>query len=103
MRQVTQQAASVFIAVQPFASGNTCVTVDKDHPRVGMYLHGNLIAEKTVNGTRGTLAGWPTPTTRERLNGLLTALGVEGSGFYQLEHEQYYDGLPVDANEWVTI
>ena len=60
MRKITAQAKNAFDLDRPFKSGNTKVT---DH----------LIAEKTQHEpteciiTSVTLAGWPTPTTRERL------------------------------------
>ena len=40
-----------------------------------VYLHNNLIAEigHPVRGTRWTLAGWNTPTTRSRINALARA------------------------------
>ena len=46
-----------------------------------LYLHGNQIAEIFDNGTNQTvkidLCGWHTPTTRERINGVLDALGYD--------------------------
>jgi hypothetical protein len=53
------------------------------------------------------MAGWPTPTTRERLNGLLTLLEVPG-GFYQRDHDQYLwcpggRDVPIDSCDIYVI
>jgi len=87
---------------------------------VSLYLHDNLIAERIDTdkyynehayawpdeNLRITLAGWPTVTTRERLNGLLTELGKR-EGVWQHKHKQYYgtheDNIEIDAYEWITV
>ena len=129
MRKITKLAARAFIEGREFHRDNTSVTVSEyhikfegrtkeevlaTHERYGttihsqrMYLHGNLIAEYTNKcGLRITLAGWPTATTRERLNGLLTETGKE-EGIWQRNHEQYYgtheDSRIIDSNEWITV
>ena len=129
MRKITRLAACAFIEGRSFRKDNTSVTVSEyhikfegrtkeevlaTHERYGttihnqrMYLHGNLIAENTnAKGLRITLAGWPTNTTRERLNGLLTELGKR-EGVWQRNHEQYYgtheDNIEIDSNEWITV
>ena len=44
---------------------------------VTMRLHGNTIATKTRSGSiMLSTAGWPTSTTKERLNGILGALNM---------------------------
>ena len=129
MRKITRLAARAFIEGRSFRKDNTSVTVSEyhikfegrtkeevlaTHERYGttihnqrMYLHGNLIAENTsANGLRITLAGWPTVTTRERLNGLLTELGKR-EGIWQHKHEQYYgthdNSRVIDSREWITV
>ena len=69
MRQITRQAIDAFQRGQYFSSGNTMVEVEGN---VNLYLHNNLIASwNPILGTlRVTSAGWPTMTTKERLNGL---------------------------------
>jgi len=52
-------------------------------------LHGNMIAEKLEHGIRLSMAGWPTVTTRERLNGILQTFNINGS-FYQQKHDQFF-------------
>ena len=96
MRQITREAAAAFEAGQPFKKSNTEVVVGNDY--VVMYLHGNAIA-KLHGGCdlEVTLAGWGTPTTRERLNGL------NGVSANQHKGEQYINGEVVDENQWVLI
>ena len=109
MRKVTRQAAEAFIAGKSRSIGNTMVVVAED--TVIMLLHGNVIAKRAVDNTKQfevTLAGWPTPTTKERLNGLLTSYGVS-AGFYQRKHVQYYGStdhsaaIEVDSTAWVHV
>ena len=129
MRKITRLAARAFIEGRRFRRDNTFVTVSEYHIKFDgmtkeeilailerysttvhsqrMWLHGNLIAENTSDkGLRITLAGWPTTTTRERLNGLLTELGKR-EGIWQRNHEQYYgthdDNIEIDSSEWITV
>lgn len=71
MRKITEQAATAFYKGQPFKSGNTRVEVSDK--RTCLLLHGNLIATKPRGEDAIYLSccGWNTPTTRERLNGIL--------------------------------
>lgn len=73
MRKITENAANAFIAGNNWTGDNTAIRVANDNRF--MYLFGNLIAEAINNQLYVTLAGWPTPTTRERINGLLELLG----------------------------
>jgi len=112
MRKITRLAARAFIEGRSFRKDNTSVKIIKRtpedrHPARQLYLHGNLIAEYTNGwGLRITLAGWPTVTTRERLNGLLTEMGKR-KGVWQHKHEQYYgtheDNIDIDSSEWITV
>tara|TARA_R100000951_G_scaffold115983_1_gene126001 strand:- start:2484 stop:2762 length:279 start_codon:yes stop_codon:yes gene_type:complete len=53
----------------PFKRDNTQVIEDEDW--VGLFLHGNLIAQRDCDKEIDiTTDGWNTMTTRERLNGL---------------------------------
>ena len=55
-----------------------------------VWLHNNRIAWRTLDGDIGfTLAGWPTVTTRERINGILTTFGYRYWGVAQRNHDQY--------------
>jgi len=114
MRKITRLAAEAFKNGRKFQRDNTAVVVDDNSQRiiVKMYLHANLIAQYTyctldgVKRLEMTLAGWPTPTTRERLNGLLNVLGVCG-GFRQSDFIQFYGSAStpsqaIDSNQWIT-
>ena len=118
MRKITYKAARAFIEGRNFSRGNTSVTIhhgfycvrnNLDYPdgmRKAFYLHGNCIAEQTPNGLGITLADWPTTTTRDRLNGLLTELG-KCEGVWQHKHEQYYGtheaNRIISSSEWITV
>ena len=104
MRKITQNAADAFVSGRKFASGNTQVdayTAD-DKTVARMYLHGNQIAYKCNGELLVTLAGWPTPTTRERLNGLLETIGKERS-FHQQNYSQFYGSELIDAHQWLKV
>lgn len=105
MRKITEQAARALLTRTPFKSGNTQVKItaeaNSDTPVARMYLHGNLIAELRGYNLHATLAGWPTPTTRERLNGICNLAGVPG--FYQRDHRQFRGEWEIDSDEWVRL
>ena len=112
MRKISKLAARAFIEGRSFNRDNTSVriehrTPEDSHPNRRLYLHGNLIAEYTnATGLRITLAGWPTPTTRERLHTLLKEMGKR-EGVWQHKFEQYYgtheDNIEIDSTEWITV
>ena len=76
MSKISEDAARAFERRQPFKRGNTVVrTVLKNRGlEVELVLHGNVIAWDGPLGRFVTCAGWPTQTTKSRLNALL---GVE--------------------------
>ena len=86
MRKVTEETANALFDFRAVKKGNTEVDVIKDE-RIGvktsnLFLHGNLIASYKVADPEGpanfnpslvtSCSGWDSPTTRERLNGILT-------------------------------
>lgn len=90
MRKITEAAARAFRDRAQFQSANTRVRVDetrgsRDRPRVELLLHGHCVAwQDDLEGShavRVTLAGYPTLTTRERINGLLAILGFNAQVF----------------------
>ena len=102
MRQITRLAADAFINGRNFSRQNMTVSHNVGNVAL-MYLHGNLIAERASDGVlRMTLAGWNTPTTRERLNGLLEVMNIDGC-FYQKNFEPYFDGREISSDEWVVV
>ena len=73
MRKITEKTAGAFVMHRSAASGNTWTNGSE------LYLHGNLIARWENEGETLalSLAGWNTPTTRERLNGVLQIEGLD--------------------------
>ena len=92
MRKITQRIRKAFLNGQSLTIGNT-KTDGKS-----VWLHGNEIVKTSANGqVWATLAGWNTPTTRERVN------GITDLGFHQVNFEPILDGHPVDANDWFPV
>ena len=92
MRKCTKQIAAAFNAGKPRTVGNTHTD------GTNVWLHGNLIIKRTPDGAiLATLAGWNTPTTRERVN------GITGAGFHQKTRLPYLNGERCDSREWYTI
>ena len=123
MRKISRLAARAFIEGRSFRRDNTSVVVGQTGygDVIRLLLHGHMIAiqdlfsntrdpSKSLKRTKGnlriTLAGWPTPTTRERLNTLLTEMG-RPEGVWQHNHDQYYGTLKnnrvISSSEWITI
>ena len=86
MRKITQQVISAFRNNKNFKSGNDSTTFNPTTGKACLFLHGNLIAEKDANGTYITTAGWNTPTTKDRLN------GIPGVSVYTQKHQLYLNG-----------
>ena len=65
MRKITREIVAAFMNREAKTIGNS--RTDK----TTLYLHGNAIAKHCLDGSmKITTAGWNTPTTRERLNGI---------------------------------
>lgn len=95
MRKITQQAIDAFMNGRAFKSGNTSVIADQSSSK--LLLHGNMIALKTVStGISITHAGFPTVTTKERLN------GIPGVRIHQKAGKWYLHGEPW-CGEWISI
>mgnify|MGYP001593570892 CR=1 FL=1 len=64
-------------------------------------FHGNMIAYYEGGALNITLCGWNTPTTRERLNTLLSELGMSRLGFSQKNYDAVIklDGKVVLEND----
>jgi hypothetical protein len=75
MRKITQQIKQAFERRESKTIGNT--TTDGNT----VWLHGNDSATHPDGLVLGSLAGWNTPTTRERVN------GITGLGFHQKNFE----------------
>ena len=91
MRKVTQQIQKAWNAGKSKTVGNTRTD------GASVWLHGNKIIKRNLDGrVWATLAGWPTPTTRERLK-------IVSNGFYQKNHEQFFNDRPIEDGEWVEV
>lgn len=96
MRKVTKQVCLAFI------NGQTLRIKSTRTDGSAIYLHDHLIAWKHNGTIYCTLAGWGTPTTRERLNGLARIV-IGHSVFSQRNHVQHYMGKPVDTNDILKL
>lgn len=68
MRKITDLVTDAFINGHKLTIGNSRTD------GVTLYLHDNAIAWRDDDGLYISMAGWPTVTTRERLNGLLSKI-----------------------------
>lgn len=90
-----------FLAGKPRAIRNDSSIAFSNYTRLN--LHGNEIACRYHDGAIiATLAGWPTVTTRDRLNALCDAINLR-RGFSQSKNVQYYAGEVLDPDSWVWI
>lgn len=102
MRVIEKQLVEAIRAKKHFRSGNTSFDGNSD-----VRLYGNLIAvvqydaKGEVSQVKWTLAGWPTVTTRSRINALARAFGCKG--VYQEKHIQFLSGtkIVVGKHDWV--
>ena len=98
MRKIDNDAAVALVSLRPFIRGNTTVTVsrERDGEEVAtMLLHGNAIARVTNIDGWGkqlaiSLAGWPTRTTRSRLNAVIDWFSDE-MGYHARLYQRDYD------------
>ena len=97
MRKVSRVVAESFLAGQSKSIGNTS-TDGKT-----LQLHGNTIATRIDSNTiELTLAGWPTVTTRERLNAICE-LAASIRPFCQSSGLQWVNGLPIHPSSSVLL
>jgi len=89
MRKVTETIKEAFEQGISKKVGNT----ETDGQTV--WLHGNPIVKRDPDGlVRWSLAGWNTPTTRERVNGIANA------NVCQVEFEPVLNGQVIDSFDW---
>ena len=91
MRKVTSDIRQAFQAGQSKKIGNTRTDGES------VWLHGNKIVKTEGGKVFATLAGWNTPTTRERVNGICDL------SFQQIDFGAFLDGEPVHPSEWVEV
>lgn len=91
MRKITREIVTAFMNRETKRIGNS--RTDK----TTLYLHDNAIAKHCLDGSvKITTAGWNTPTTRERLNGL------PGVKVYVRNHQLYLNDRPWDG-KWTEV
>ena len=104
MRKIEKEMCNAVKAQRNFCVSNTqviCSRANNGGTKVKVYLHGNLIYEEYENLDGAyeryfTLAGWDTPTTRNRLR----ALGV---GVRHINKRPVYNGQVIDKNKWYEV
>jgi hypothetical protein len=96
MRKITQQSVKNFIDGVPFKRSNMEVT--REGTIYYLKLHGNKIAARLEDGRMWiSNAGWDTPTTKERLNGLPGVNIIQRNWNWILNGMQW-DGKPIFIN-----
>jgi hypothetical protein len=97
MRKESTKIARAFLARKPATAARTSTD------GTAIYLHGNKIAwwedDRSVSMT---LAGWPTVTTRDRLNTLARLL-LGQALFSQMRGVQYCNGVETEADATHTF
>lgn len=106
MRKVTETTCKAFLSGKVVKCSNTWTAITGNN--IELILHGKTIAKRSIDDNsivQVTLAGWPTVTTRDRLNGLCHMLGK--GRFYQKAHEQYFDSpqgeVSIDCHDWIRL
>ena len=100
MRQETQKIMSAFLKGEKASAQRTHTD------GYSVWLHGNLIAERGKSKLWFTLAGWPTVTTRDRINGLLELRGSDSRVFQKNGIQFLANGETVRElgdSEWVSV
>ena len=96
-RQITEIISRKFMNDESYRLSNSEVHTDFVFTR--LYLHGNLIAikKKDTGKIKVSMAGYPTVTTRERLNGLPNVK------ISQKDFTQYLNGQEIDPHKWYEV
>lgn len=90
MRKIEAETIAAVRRGQCWRKGNMEVWVSPESGVIRVKLHGNTIATRTLAGEWAfTLAGWPTPTTRSRINALARAFRPD-TGVWQERNRQYF-------------
>ena len=101
MRQITRESVEAFLYGHSFNKANMQVWTD-NYGSSTLKLHGNTIARSIRGEVCVTFAGWQTPTTKERLNGLAELM--DGTRpFYQKAGQLYFNDRAIESNEWVEL
>lgn len=101
MRVIDKQMVEAIKARKDFKRGNTQVVMADNH--IAVFLFGNRIANVYDGFMTLTLAGWLTPTTRDRLNALAREFGGGEAPFFQQRGQQWYGQREIGATEWIEV
>ena len=96
MKKISELAAKAFVQGRRFTSGNTKVNSE------GLFLHGNKIAWKhpdVKDWVVISFCGWPTTTTKDRLNALTQELGIKHTVFHTKNYVLHAEGLPINPSD----
>lgn len=97
MRAEAAKIVSAFLERRPAKAARTHTD------GMTLYLHGNAIAWHNPDDFISmTLAGWPTTTTRDRLN-TLCAMAFNSKPFHQKRKLQYYNDMRIGPREIVRV
>jgi hypothetical protein len=99
MRKITKNAVNAFVNGKSFSSGNT--SVQHREEMSFFYLHGNCIATLKNNELYISHCGWRSNTTKERLNGILSAFYIRT--IYQKDFNWYLNGAIFDGNAILKV
>ena len=112
MRKIAQDAARAFCNNRKFSRSNTqgrISTTIGDQPMTELILHGHIIARRRNGQLFVTLAGWPTVTTKSRLNALMAECH-RSIRFFQRDYEQYLGNVigdqwtkQIDSRSWYKV
>ena len=102
MRKITQQTVNALFSNGNMVNNNTVVSGGV------VYLHGNMIARLQGTKLQVSFCGWVTPTTRDRINAILSYAtnGAIGAGIKKGEPELRHangDKEIIDSCDWYTI
>ena len=94
-RKITKEAVDKFLSRETFKKSN--MEVDQCYGQFRLKLHGNVIATIDELGVLTVSnAGWPTNTTKERLN------GIPGVSVHQRNWNWFLNGVEWDGS-WKRI
>ncbi len=92
-----------FAIAQAFRERKKCTKHRTMTDGDNVYLFGKRIAWRDDNGAVWmSMCGWPTVTTRDRLNAICDVYG-RGRPFYQRKHEQFYGELPIESHDKLPL
>jgi len=100
MKQITNDAIKAWLQGKNFSRQNTVVK-DTSSDTKGMWLFASIIAENLgKEGYRISMKGYPSHTTKERLNGICSFFGIE-ERFRQRKGQQFFGKTPINRYDVV--